>query len=561
MVKFDSKKLGDFLLLANGLVLLVLINMIAYHHFFRIDLTEEKRYTIKEPTKELLNSLDDNVYVEVFLEGELNAGFKRFRNSIEETLEEFRAYSGNKVHYTFTDPSTAMSKRAQAEFIQQLAQKGITPTNVVERNEGETATKLIFPGALVSYGGFETGVTLLKGNKASSPEEEINQSIEGVEYELANAIYKLTNTDRKRIGFLTGHGELDSLDVAAFNNALLEQYDVYKVDLPRKASIDGYDLLIMAKPRLAFSQEDKYKLDQYIMRGGKMLMLLDKMEADMDSASRNDYLALPVDLNLDDQLFKYGVRINYDLVQDRNAALYPVVTGEVDGKPKMQLLEWPFFPLINHYPDHPITRNLDAVITKFTSSVDTVKAEGVKKTPLLWTSQYSRKLMAPVNVSIREVTKYLKEVELPGGNIPAGYLLEGTFPSLFKNRFLPEGISGENFKDTSMPTKIIVLADGDIARNDVNPRTGQPQTLGFDPFTNYTFANQDLLMNAVAYLTNENGLIKARNKEVKIRPLDRERMRNEKVKWQLLNIVLPVALIIIYGIIRAVIRKRKYAGF
>jgi len=561
MVNLNSKKLGDFLLLANALVFVVLVNMIAASHFFRLDLTEEKRYSIKQPTKEILNSIDDNVYVEVYLEGSLNGEFKRFRKSIEETLEEFRVYSGNKIQYSFVDPSSAMSEKARSEFMNELASKGIQPTNVIDNNAGQRVEKIIFPGVLISYGGFETGVTLLKGNKARTPEEEINQSIEGIEFELANAIYKLTNTDRRRVGFVTGHGELDSLQMAGFNNALLEVYDVFKVDLSRKNVLKNYDALIIAKPRTAFTPSDKFKLDQYIMQGGKVMFLLDKLEATMDSASNENYFAFPYNLNLDDQLFRYGVRINLDLVEDRSAGMYPVVTSEAGGKPKLQLMDWPFFPLINHYGDHAITRNLDAVVTRFVSSIDTVKAVGIKKTALLMTSQYSRTMTAPVNVSINNLRQNTKAEDYTKSFIPVGYLLEGKFLSLFKNRFIPQGEDQKNFKAESKVTKILVIGDGDIARNDINPRTLQPQPLGYDPFTKYTFANQDLLMNAMAYLTDENGLIRARNKEIKIRPLDRDKAQTEKVKWQVINLLLPVFLICLYGVGRAMLRKRRYASF
>ncbi len=545
--------------LANAVALVVLINLVAAGNFFRIDLTEEKRFTIKPATREMLSSLDDEVYVEVYLEGELNAGFRRFQKSIRETLEEFRIYSNNKVHYTFTDPTTAMSQQAQNEFIRELGDKGITATNVVERVEGQTSARLIFPGALVSYGGFETGVMLLKGNDAKSPEEEINQSIEGVEFELANAIYKLFNTDRQRVGLLTGHGELDSLDIAAFNNALLEQYDVRKVDLSRRSDLGPYDVIIVIKPRRAFSEADKFKLDQFIMRGGKAIFLLDRSNASMDSVSNQNTLALPLDLNLDDLLFRYGVRINYDLVQDRNSSLYPIVTGESGGKPRMQMLEWPYFPLINHYADHPVTRNLDAVLTRFVSSIDTVKADGVRKIPLLTTSQYSRVVATPSNISVNELLTKVNPGEFNAGGRGVGYLLEGNFTSLFRNRFAPEGVSTEPVRETSVNTSIVVVADGDIARNEVNSRTGQAQPLGFDPFSNYTFANEDLLMNIMAYLTDGDGLITVRTKEVKIRPLDRALVSTAKVKWQVINLILPLVAVVLLGVFRAWYRKRKFA--
>lgn len=545
--------------LANAVAFLVLINLIAANNFFRIDLTEEKRFTVKPATRDMLASLDDNVYVEVYLEGELNAGFRRFQRSIRETLEEFRIYSNNKVNYTFIDPATAMSKQAQNEFIRALGEKGITATNVVERVDGETSARLIFPGALVSYGGFETGVMLLKGNDAQSPEEEINQSIEGVEFELANAIYKLFNTDRKRVGLLTGHGELDSLDIAAFNNALLEQYDVRKVNLSRRSDLDTYNAVVVIKPRTAFSEADKYKLDQFVMRGGKLVFLLDRSNASMDNVSDENSLAIPLDLNLDDMLFRYGVRMNHDLIQDRNSSLYPIVTGESGGKPRMQMLEWPFFPLVNHFADHPVTRNLDAVLTRFVSSIDTVKAEGVRKTPLLMTSEYSRVVATPSNISVNELLTKVSPEEFRAGSRTVGYLLEGKFTSLFRNRFAPEGLTSGPSMEFSENAAIVVIADGDIARNEINSRTGQAQPLGFDPFSNYTFANQDLLMNIMAYLTDEDGLITVRSKEVKIRPLDRQRISSEKVKWQVINLVLPVVAVVLLGVFRAWYRKRKFA--
>jgi len=561
MVKLSSKRLGDFLLLANGLVLLVLINLLASQYFFRIDLTEEKRFSIKEPTKQMLSTLDDKVYVEVFLEGELNASFRRFQKSIRETLEEFRIYSGNKVEYVFTDPSTAMSANARNEFMQDLMQKGITPTKVVDPKDGQVTEKIIFPGVLISYGGFEKGLTLLKGNKANTSEEQINQSIEGLEYELANAIHTLANVDRKRIGFVTGHGELDSVAIASLNNALFESFDVFKVNFAKRKSLERYDALIIAKPTRTFSQQDKYTLDQYIMQGGKVLFLIDKLEVSMDSAALENYFAFPYNLNLDDQLFKYGVRLNLDLVQDRNSGMYPMITGESGGKPQMQLLPWPFFPLVNRYADHTITRNLDAVVTRFASSIDTVKAEGVKKIPLMFTSKESQRISAPVRVNINEIRKNVTDEDFKTSFIPIAYLLEGTFTSLFKNRFLPEGVDATGFKETGTSTKLIVIADGDLARNEINPRSGQPQQLGFDPFTRYTFANEELLINTVSYLVNEKGLISTRNKEVKIRPLDKEKIRTGKAKWQVLNLVVPLVLLIVFGIVRATIRKRKFSTF
>jgi ABC-2 type transport system permease protein len=560
MVNWKSRKLGDFLWFANALAIVVLLNMLASNYFFRADLTEENRYTIKDQTRNLLRSLDEDVYVEVFLDGDLNSGFRRFRKNIEETLEEFRIYSGDRVKYVFTDPSLAAGEKARNEFMRDLAARGIQPTNVVDNRNGQRAEKIIFPGAIVSYGGFETGVMLLKGNKASSSEEVINQSVEGVEFEIANAIYKLANSDRKRIGFVTGHGELDSLSVASLKSELLEFYDVSRANLSRPGSLPVYTALVIAKPVKAFSEAEKYNLDQFIMKGGKVLLMLDKMEANMDSASNETALAIPNATNLDDQLFRYGVRVNLDLIQDQNSGLYPVITGYVGGKPQMQMLNWPFFPLINNYPEHPVTRNLDAVLTRFVSSIDTVKAEGIRKSPLLFTSPYARVLGSPVNISINQL-RGLKPQDFSTSHIPVAYLLEGKFTSLYKNRFLPTDVDGSGFLPQGRRSKIIVVADGDIARNEINPRNHQPQQLGFDSYTNYTFANRDFLVNALAYLTEENGLIQTRNKQVKIRPLDKEKIREGKLLWRVVNLVLPLALLIAFGMVRFIIRKRNYSRF
>lgn len=545
--------------MANVLVLITLLNLIASHYFFRLDLTEEKRYTIKAPTRQLLKELEDEVFIEVFLEGDLNPGFKRFQKSIRETLNEFRIYSNNKVQFIFTDPAQAMSEKAKNEFMNELSSKGVSGMRVIDNKDGERLEKIVFPGALISSNGFERGVMLLKGNRGRSSQEVLNQSIEGIEFELANAISTLSSMQRKKVGFLIGHGELDSLEIASFNNALLEKYDVVKVNLQRKAALSGYDALILAKPRIPFSEQDKFKLDQYLMKGGKLLMLLDKFEASMDSASGDNYFATPIETRLDDQLFKYGIRINAEIVQDRVSAKYPVVIGKVGNQPEIMQMEWPFFPLLNHYAEHPVTRNLDATLLRFVNSIDTVKATGIKKTPLMMTSVYSRKLGSPIKVGVDDLRKTPPE-NFKEGEIPVGYLLEGKFNSLFANRFLPTGVDSTSFLGQSTPTRLIVIADGDVARNDINPRTIEPQVLGTDVFSGYTYANLDLLLNMMSYLTDDQGLINARSKEIKIRPLDKEKLKNDKFFWQAVNLIVPLIALIVFGFARAAVRKRKYAS-
>ena len=300
--------------------------------------------------------------------------------------------------------------------------------------------------------------------------------------------------------------------------------------------------------------------DQYVMRGGRLMFLIDKMDAVMDSASRENYFAFPYTLNLDDLFFKYGVRINNDLVQDRIAARYPIITGNVGNKPQITPMDWPFFPLANHYADHPVTRNLDAALLRFASSIDTVRATGIKKTPLFFSSPSSRQLGAPVKISVNSLRNPADASAFGAGSIPLAYLLEGSFTSLYKDRFLPAGFDSIRFAAAGLPARIIVVADGDVARNEVS-RTSQPQQLGFDPLSGYTFANQELLLNMMTYLMEDDGLIIARNKEVKIRPLDKKKIAADRAYWQFVNLVAPVVMLLVYGLLRVYFRKRKFTNF
>ena len=382
----ESKKLEHWLKYLAGILILVLINQLGSIYYTRIDLTEEKRYTIKPATKELLENLDDIIYVDVYLEGELNAGFKRLQAAIRQTLEEFSIYSDRKVRYSFKDPNLALSQSARNEFMADLASRGITPTNVIDTRDGNRVEKIIFPGAIVSYGSVEKGVMLLSGSRG---EEQLNSSIENVEYNLASVIYQLTSLERKRIGFIQGHGELAGESILSLQNSLFEFYDLQEVDI-RQQSLSGLDMVVISKPVSPWLELEKYKLDQFIMGGGKAIFLLDMLDANMDSASSEGNTSFPYQIRLEDMLFQYGVRINNDLLQDNNAAMYPVVVGNMGNQPQIMQLPWPFYPIVNRFQDHAISRNLDGVLTRFVSSIDTVKAEGIKKTPLLFSSEYSR---------------------------------------------------------------------------------------------------------------------------------------------------------------------------
>ena len=544
-------------MLINGLLLAVVLNQLASLYFFRLDLTEERRYSIKQPTVELLQNLEDEVYVDVFLEGDLNAEFKRLRKAIAETLEEFRVFSGNKVKYRFSDPAAAVGQAAQREFMSDLVSRGIKPMNIIDSRDGKRTEKIVFPGALISVGGMQTGVMLLKDQIARGSQEDLNRAVEGVEFELANAIYQMTGVSRKRIGFVTGHGELDSLHLASLREALVAQYEVnLKASLSGKLA--GYDVLVVAKPQRVFSEKDKYMIDQYVLGGGKLLMLIDPVQASMDSISRGNFLAMPSRVGLEDLLFTYGVRVNEDLIQDLVSLRYPIVTGEVNGKPQMTAIEWPYFPMINHYAESPITRNLDATAFNFASTVDSVKAIGIRKTPLLLSSSYTRRVMAPVQIDVNSLRKEIKQENFSSGPFVLGYLLEGKFTSLFKNRFIPEGVDTPGNRRTGVDTRLIVIGDGDMVRNEINKRTGQPVALGFDGINGHTYANKELFLNMIAYLTDDAGLINARSKEVKVRPLDKEKIRDSAFTWQAFNLGFPLGLVILLGVVKIYLRKKKF---
>jgi len=537
-----------------------LANQIADRFAFRLDLTEEKKYTVTDATKNLLKNLDDPIFFEVYLSGDLPPNFERFQKSIREMLDQFEAVSGNKIQFTFSDPLAASSTKSQNEFIQSLAEKGLQPTSLNYRKESGSREMIIIPGALASMGTREVPVNLLKGNRAAGPEVILNQSIEGLEYELATAIKNLISSGVPKVAYVTGHGSPDSLDIQGFKNSILSRFELYLVSLANKEELVGYDAVIVGKPTQKFSEKEKYLLDQYLMRGGNILFFLDALSVNMDSALAEGTVAIPYNTNLTDMLFKYGVRINNDFVLDVNSGQLSVVTGNVGNQPQIQMLPWPFFPVLSNFSKHPSVRNLDAIQAKFMSSIDTVKAAGVKKTPLLTSSQYTKLLGPPVRVALNDLRDNLKPEKFTDKAKTVSYLLEGDFSSLYKNRLVPRGFDKESFLPNSNGQgKVVVVSDGDVIRNEIDPQTNEPLALGVEPFTNTTYANEAFVLNVLEYMVDEDGLMAARNREVKIRPLDKVKVEKKRMNLQIINVVLPVILILIFGVLKWYLRKRKFA--
>ncbi len=539
---------------------LLCMNLFISSFFFRLDLTEDKRYSIAPGTRQLLKNLDNNIYVEIYLAGELNAGFKRLQAAIRETLEEFNAYSNNKVQYRFIDPESAGNPEQRGAFQRELINAGIQPTNLFENVDGKRIQRLIFPGAIVRSGTRQGAVNLLKGNLAASAQERLNQSVESVEFELANAIRKVTRQQKPRIALIQGHSELNSLPIGDLKLSMDEHFITEEVRLDNDSALANYQAAVIIQPKVPYTEAEKFRLDQFIMRGGKVLFMLDMVQMNLDSIAIGGAYAFGYDLNLDDMLFRYGVRANMDLVQDMQMGTVIINVGQFGNAPNLQPVPWPYYVLANQFGKHPITRNLNAVYTKFTSSIDTVKSKGeVKKIPLLMTNQYSRIRRAPTIVSLDELKNDVEPAKFNQSHIPLAYLLEGRFHSLFRNRFAPEGIAeGTKVIQESVPTQVAIIADGDVAVNELDRRSQQPLPLGFDPVTKQTFSNKDLIMNTLIYFTDEDGLLEARLKEVRIRPLDKIRLTDEKTQWQALNLVLPLLLTAALGGKWYYVRKKRY---
>jgi ABC-2 type transport system permease protein len=577
MVKNNANRNRDLSALAIGILLIVLINFSASLLFERFDLTSEKRYSLSNASKELVKNLDDIVYVKVYLEGDFPASYKKLRDETREMLDEFRAYSNDNLDYEFINPAESGDEKITKEIYQQLFKQGLQPTDLNEKTTDGFSNKLIWPGAIFFYKGKEIPVQLLKSKLGSNPVNMINSSIEGLEYEIANAIYNLTTELKPKIAFIDGHGELNKYEVASLSTSLAEFYSIDRIklngelySLTERTMKDStqefivrpkYDAIIIAKPTHRFTEKDKFIIDQYIMYGGKVVWMIDPVFASMDSLRTSDVtMAIPQDLNLDDQLFTYGVRVNANLIQDLQSAPIPIVTGMVGNQPKTELYPWYFFPLLTPANSHPIVNNLNAVKGEFTSSIDTINKAGITKIGLLKSSQYTKVSSAPTRVSLSFLRFEPDQSQFNKGHQVAAALLEGSFESVFKNRVPPQILEANEiaFREKSKPNKMIVIADGDIAKNAVNPRTNEYMALGLDRYTKQQYGNADFMLNVMNYMCNDNGLMSVRTKKFKIRLLDHTVIKDERVTWQIFNTVLPVGIMLLFGIAHFFYRKRKY---
>ncbi len=563
-MKKRNFKLQSLTELGLVLGLLILLNLILTNYFFRIDLTSEKRYSLSESSKNLAAKVDDVMFVKVYLEGEFPAGFKRLRQSTKEMLDEFAAYTNGKLQYEFIDPFENADAKKANDILQELGEKGLQPTNVQIKKDDESTQKLIVPGAIFYYKGKEVPVNLLKAQFGQGPEEVINESIELMEYEIANVLRKCVETKAKQVAFIDDHGELERWDVADASEELKEFYAVTRIPLAIQTpqSLMKNEALIIAKPSKPFNEYEKFLLDQFVMHGGKILWLLESQIADMDSLGKGAmFMTGSYDLNLDDMLFKWGVRINPNMVQDLQCNAIPILSTLRNGTPQQKLLPWMFFPVVAppQQNAHIIVKGIDPVFFQFASSIDTTSNKEVKKTILLTSSPYSRTVGAPVKVDLNMARIQPDPSMFTSGNVPLAVLLEGKFNSLFQYR---QGAKTDAlpYKSSIDNGKMIVISDGDVIRNQRKQSTGEIFPLGYDRYTNQQFGNKRFLLNCMDYLCDDSGIIEVRAKEIKLRLLDKGKLKSERLKWQVINMLVPIVLILIFGLTNKIIRKRKYTA-
>ncbi len=551
----------------------ILLNILSTRVYNRIDLTKEGRFTLTEATEDLLYNTDDVIYFKVFLEGEFPAGITRLKNATKDILDDFRSYAGNTIQYDFYDPLEGIDDIKQKKVItEDLVSKGVRPERLIEQGEAYSE-KVFFPYALAVLGNREYSIPLLEPQLNKGPQETIQESISLLEYKFANAIQKLQRPQKQNIAFLEGHGELDNLQVASVGGELAQYYNISRLNLKEQLVIpQTIDLIIVAKPTQTFDEPAKFKLDQFVMNGGKIFWLIDNLIADIDSLRppSNSFVSVPHNLNLQDQLFKYGVRVNDNLIQDMQCNPIPLAVSVDDmGKAnQFDLFNWFYHPVFGRMNnEHPVSKNLGAIAGEFASSLDTIKTKGaeVKKEFLLTSSKYSKAPFSPVKVNVNIVKQEPNPELFNKPHLPVAIAMEGKFVSVFKNRLPQETLKlidefeEVTFKEKSEATKMIVVGDGDIIKNEYDARNRQPLPLGYYKFTKKTFDNQQFIINCVEWLLDDSNIMTARSKDIKLRMLDVDRVKSEKLYWQLINVIVPLIFLILFGIIFNFVRKKRFA--
>ena len=547
------------------LICLVALVVISYFYFFRIDLTSDKRYSVADQTKNLMTKVDAPLKVVVYLDGDLNPGFLRLKKSTAELLDELSVYSNKNIEIHYENPSLADSPEQREKKYAELQQRGLIPTAVYERDkEGKSIQKVIFPWLEIAYKGKKVSINLLKNIRGNSGDENLNISIENLEFEITDGIRRLVNTEVSKIAFIEGHGELSDAETFDISKSLSLYFQIDRGKLATDASIlDKYKVIIIAKPTLPFSESDKYIIDQYIMNGGRVLWLLDGVRIARENLSTIGISpAIELDLNLNDQLFRYGIRINPVILEDVQCANIPVNIAPANATPQFEPTPWFYAPLLLTSSQHPVTRNITEVRAEFCSGIDIVgENKQMKAQLLLATSDNTHIIGTPTTIDMSQTPKANDKAYFNLSYVPVAVSLDGIFESDFANRMTPKGLTNTlPIRQLSVPTRQIVVADGDIIRNETNGTASDSTTipLGFDRYMNQQFGNKEFVLNAVLYLADNEGWMQLRNRTLKLRLLNKKITGEDKTTWQLVNVLFPVGLLLIFGIAYQVVRKRKY---
>jgi ABC-2 type transport system permease protein len=562
------------------ILLIILTNTLVSFTDFSFDLTSDGKHSISEETIKTLEEVDDIVFIKVYLEGVFPAEFKHLHSEVLNLLSSFKTIADDNLEFEFINPNESGNEREKVDLYKQLVKQGLAPTDIEIKKAGSSINQIIFPGAIIYYKDKEIAVNFLKNTVSKNAGENINASVENLEFEFISAIYHISKTKTHRIAFLEGNGELSASEVYDITESVMQDNDklsyYYSIDrfnikefeidsITLQADISSqikrltsYKAIIIAKPTIPFNMLDKFIIDQYLMNGGKILWLIDGAKASMDSLQQNkSFIAVNNDLKISDQLFKYGIRINANLIEDLRSTEIPIVTGYSNNIPQQSYFPWPYYPLLFSENNHPISNGLDAIKCDFASSIDTIK-NNINKFILLHSSKQSRISPTPAKVSLGilenppPLTSFNKE------KLPIAVLLEGEFESVFKNRILPKN-QKLNFVSQSKKTQMIVVSDGDLIRNSVS-NNGDIYPLGYDRFIKYTYpGNKKFIMNSIHFLCDETGLTQLKSKEIKLRLLDKEKIKNNKTLIQLINILLPLLILLIFAFIFTKMKKKKYA--
>lgn len=554
---------NNFKKIAVTIGFIVLLNFAGHFAFKRFDLTADKRYTLSQTSLDIVAEVKEPLYIDVFLEGDFPGEFKKLQTETQQLLEEFKAQNSNII-FQFVNPLE--DEDAKDKTIESFLQRGLTPVNVTVNDKGQQTQEVVFPWAVATCGNRSVKVPLLKNMMGASTAEKVVSSVQHLEYAFANAINTVAKEKQKKVVIMNGNGELEDRYIADFIKSVKDNYfiapftldSVAKTPVQTLEHLKKYDLAIIAKPTEAFTDEEKQVLDQFIVNGGKAIWLVDQVNMEMDSLYNESgtNLAFPRDLNLNDMFFKYGIRMNPDLIFDLQNTPIALATGDQGSSTQYTQYPWFYSPMVYPVSNNPIVSNLDGIRFQFASPIEPLKND-IKKTVLLQSSKYSRLIGTPAEISLKMVSERPEQKDFVGkGNYPVAVLLEGQFHSVYENRVLP--FKDATFKNTGKEGKMIVISDGDIIKNQLD-KNFQPLELGYDKWTNNLYANKEFMMNCVNYLLDDNGLINIRSKEVDLPILDKEKVVANYTQSQVITVAVPIVILLIFGVLFTILRKRKYS--